>query len=739
MKAAPPGTDVREMRTARLRPCRLPALVAHGVHQMVDSMVLCLPLGVRRAERAADAARSLCWTARASARTKARDGHACHPEVQDCGIAHLGSGGVGDGLARFPPRDPGAPPVRRVGSRCRQAGPGSPARGRLRFRDPEDDFASAINAVHDCLPVLACAGAASAKRGCPMCPNGVSGCFNVPVTDTPAIGRAQLARTSFPAAGTGYGLSAVTSSRSEGVQSRRDLRLLSAREPCIRDGLPLAHAGCITGRLLFAPGRTPSRGPHCPVVGASAPSERAACLSSLVEGAPERRFAPRRGMPRLHPFMGWRAARQTAGGAGCPSIRLSLHAKRASHPLLLDVHPAPDLRGAGGGQANATRSMRRPTPPRAEKGKQITVCPEWGKDAPRVACELACAPKGCTRAREDADMRRSSAPWVAVMRSMPSSGSSALRGRDSAPVCGSSRLSAFLNVPATDTPSTRRAQLARSGASIAAPCGGLIAATRVRRARVHARHDLHPTSARRQSAVRPSGVPFRVSADSRWNTTTPRLLDLTSFPDVAMFADMCPEISARYLTGAKPAEPHMCLSACTRPPRGRVHPRPVTPTRHVTERSRPSAREVCIQTSPSAREACIQGGLSATRTPCIQTTLSARRACIQSGFRSPRTPRSAPLGVCIQPSPSAREACIQPSLSARRACIRASLFRSTRSVHPTPRCITLSFSRRRRGASRSSATLGRSPAAVFACPPNGGCCPRAGGCAVRISRRESAS
>lgn len=66
------------------------------VHQMVD-----LPLGAGRAKRAADAARSPCWTARGSARTKARlcpsrcDGHMCHPEVQDCGITHLRSRGGG--------------------------------------------------------------------------------------------------------------------------------------------------------------------------------------------------------------------------------------------------------------------------------------------------------------------------------------------------------------------------------------------------------------------------------------------------------------------------------------------------------------------------------------------------------------------------------------------------------------------------------------------------------------------
>jgi len=55
---------------------------------MVDSTVVCLPLGVRRAERAADAGRRPCWTARTSPRTKAGDSHTCHPEVQDRGITH---------------------------------------------------------------------------------------------------------------------------------------------------------------------------------------------------------------------------------------------------------------------------------------------------------------------------------------------------------------------------------------------------------------------------------------------------------------------------------------------------------------------------------------------------------------------------------------------------------------------------------------------------------------------------
>ncbi len=160
-----------------------------------------------------------------------------------------------------------------------------------------------------------------------------------------------------------------------------------------------------------------------------------------------------------------------------------------------------------------------------------------------------------------------------------------------------------------------------------------------------------------------------------------RLADSRLLPDVGMFADGRPDNSTHRLTDAA-TEPHMCLTACTRQQSGRVHPRPVTPTRHVTERSRPPAREACIQAGLSAtRTPCIQAGLSATRTPrsarlgvCIQPSLSARRACIQGGFFSARE-------ACIQTTVSAREACIQTSLSARakcpewgKACIQSAFF-----------------------------------------------------------------
>ena len=103
---------------------------------------------------------------------------------------------------------------------------------------------------------------------------------------------------------------------------------------------------------------------------------------------------------------------------------------------------------------------------------------------------------------------------VGAMRSMPSSGSGVQRGRDSAPTHDDSRMSGVSvldlamsdqsrcalrtqdNVPATDTSQPGRAQLARSGSSIAAPCGGLSDATRALRARVHSRHAVHPTLAR---------------------------------------------------------------------------------------------------------------------------------------------------------------------------------------------------------------------------------------------------
>ena len=69
---------------------------------------------------------------------------------------------------------------------------------------------------------------------------------------------------------------------------------------------------------------------------------------------------------------------------------------------------------------------------------------------------------------------------VGAMRSMPSSGSSVRRGRDSAPVCEDLQLpvpsrvsAAVVIVPATETLASGRAELARTGSSIAAPCGGL--------------------------------------------------------------------------------------------------------------------------------------------------------------------------------------------------------------------------------------------------------------------------
>lgn len=199
---------------------------------------------------------------------------------------------------------------------------GSAAPGRA--RRPEDDFALAINAVHDCL-----------------CP---SGCFNVPATDTPSTGRAQLACSGGSSIQGTYGglpaplrVSVATHSQREGVHARRDLRSPSARAACMQDS-PSAREACIPDGLFSAPHRC---------IGDSL-SAREACLSTThdpvrackrsegARSAPESGAAARRGClqarvsartappacapeggaplygvkrcaaPRLRPFMGWR-------------------------------------------------------------------------------------------------------------------------------------------------------------------------------------------------------------------------------------------------------------------------------------------------------------------------------------------------------------------------------------------------------------------------------------------------
>ncbi len=163
------------------------------------------------------------------------------------------------------------------------------------------------------------------------------------------------------------------------------------------------------------------------------------------------------------------------------------------------------------------------------------------------------------------------------------------------------------------------------------------------------------------------------------------------------------------------AEPHMCLpacarrgapfrvSACTRQQSWRVHPRPVTPTRHVTERSRPSAREACIQAS-----------LSATRTPCIQPSLSAREASIRASLFRARAKCPAWGKACIHPhvtSPARPVPSTAPPRPLASHARRLSSFRHPRPLaHP-----------------------------ALPCPPNGGSCPPAGRRPVRTPRRESAS
>ena len=273
---------------------------------MVDSTVLCLPLVVRSAERAADAARSLCWTARASARTKARDGDTCQPEVQDCGIAHLGMGGSGMGWHG---------PVSQAllwSAQC----PACTRKGEGLLGSPEGVRAarpsslSAVTSHHSLQPhhqaethnqlsthpqarasgrsapqgvsmlplTSGCRAAAPAcaLQGAPPCAGAVSAteCDSyVASVDTHGIGRATLALTSFPAPATLHGLpacagaasapfrvSAATPSQCDGVQARRVLRSLSAREACIADGLFSARQACLH-RGCFIPATSHPQGP----------------------------------------------------------------------------------------------------------------------------------------------------------------------------------------------------------------------------------------------------------------------------------------------------------------------------------------------------------------------------------------------------------------------------------------------------------------------------------------------
>ena len=297
-----PGGDC----SPAVRPLGVPFRVHPAVHQMVDSTVLCLPLVVRSAERAADAARSLCWTARASARTKARDGDTCQPEVQDCGIAHLGMGGSGMGWHG---------PVSQAllwSAQC----PACTRKGEGLLGSPEGVRAarpsslSAVTSHHSLQPhhqaethnqlsthpqarasgrsapqgvsmlplTSGCRAAAPAcaLQGAPPCAGAVSAteCDSyVASVDTHGIGRATLALTSFPAPATLHGLpacagaasapfrvSAATPSQCDGVQARRVLRSLSAREACIADGLFSARQACLH-RGCFIPATSHPQGP----------------------------------------------------------------------------------------------------------------------------------------------------------------------------------------------------------------------------------------------------------------------------------------------------------------------------------------------------------------------------------------------------------------------------------------------------------------------------------------------
>jgi hypothetical protein len=117
-----------------------------------------------------------------------------------------------------------------------------------------------------------------------------------------------------------HGLPAASAPRRPPARKACIQTSFPARNACIKDAFSRSKP-CIPTSF---PPSTACIQPACSAP-ATAPSERAACLSSQREGAPERRSAPRRGVPRLpvlaqpvHPFMGWRAAAQHEGGA--PSI-----------------------------------------------------------------------------------------------------------------------------------------------------------------------------------------------------------------------------------------------------------------------------------------------------------------------------------------------------------------------------------------------------------------------------------
>ena len=157
-------------------------------------------------------------------------------------------------------------------------------------------------------------------------------------------------------------------------------------------------------------------------------------------------------------------------------------------------------------------------------------------------------------------------------------------------------------------------------------------------------------------------APFRVFAHIRSDARTRLLADTPLFPDMYLLANdrsharsgqladtrlfpptclsartgsgarLCPSGCTRDLADTLAFTP-VYLTAYTRPfgrvhPSPRVHPRPAMRTRHVTQRSRSSARAACIPSGLSAPEPCILGGLFSAREACIPSfSQHAQRAC----------------------------------------------------------------------------------------------------------------
>jgi len=213
----------------------------------------------------------------------------------------------------------------------------------------------------------------------------------------------------------------------------------------------------------------------------------------------------------------------------------------------------------------------------------------------------------------------------------------------------------------------------------------------------------------------PSGCSFRQpeALAASEATTGPRT-------DVGLIAHARLATSTRSHLAKRRTHLHMCLSACTRPLRGRVHPQD---GRSLTSApTRLPARDACIQSGfLAAREACISRQLvrlARARSAgacipthrrlageCISAGASARSAgaCIPTTDVAPDTgARSLPprpcAGACEPTKPHAqrasadgfspRKACIQPGLPARARCAGACI--PTRLCIPTPLAPTAS-------------------------------------------------